>query len=276
MAGAHDVLTVVTQPDRPSGRGLQHKPSAVKKRATEIGLHVLTPDRLDAPFLQSIAQLRPQLLACVSYGKILPPAVLAIDGMAPLNVHPSLLPEYRGAAPIQSALRDGRALTGVSIIWMTPKMDAGDIVLQKEVAIGENETFGRLHDRLAGVGAKMLTEAAALLAEGALTRHPQDEARATYTKPISKDDLQIRFDATAKAVVDLVRSASPAPGAWTLFDGKRLKVIDARAEPLGSPDVTGEGPSIRASDGVVRLLSVVPEGRREMSGGEFARTRSKS
>lgn len=271
LASAHDVVAVVTQPDRPAGRGLRERQSAVKVRALELGLNVMTPERLDAAFVGSIAALNTALLACVSYGKILPDALLSIAGSTALNVHPSLLPEYRGASPIQAALREGRTITGVTVIWMSSKMDAGDIALQSEIAIGADEDLGTLHDRLATVGASLLAEAARMLAAGALPRQRQDESRATYTRPIDKDDLRIASASPARTIVDLVRSASPAPGAWLVYEGKRLKVLAARPEPAGSPLVSNDGPGIAAADGVVRFLRVVPEGKRAMSGAEFVR-----
>lgn len=252
---------------------MQLKPSAVRTRAEQLGLRVMAPQRIDAPFIAEMAELRPQLIAVVSYGKILPAALLDTATAGALNVHPSLLPEYRGAAPIQWALRDGRTQTGVTIIWMSPEMDAGDIALQRDVAIAPGENFGALHDRLAALGAQLLAAAARQLAEHRLPRVPQDHTRATFTKMLTTGDLLLKPDMTAKQNVDLVRSASPRPGAWTMFDGRRLKVIEARAEPPGSPLVTDDGPSVPASDGVVRLLRVIPEGRREMAGAEFARNK---
>jgi methionyl-tRNA formyltransferase len=140
------------------------------------------------------------------------------------------------------------------------------------VDISPDEDFGALHDRLADVGARALADAARSLAQtGTLPRTPQDRSAATFTKPIRKDDLRISEDRTAREIVDLVRSASPEPAAWTIYDGKRLKVLKASAEPAGSPAVTADGPSLAASDGVVRLLRVIPEGKRAMSGSEFAR-----
>lgn len=271
LAASHDVRAVVTQPDRPAGRGLKVRQSAVKERALALGLEVLEPERLDAAFVDSIARMRPALLACVSYGKILPDALLTAGGATALNVHPSLLPEYRGAAPIQAALREGRTVTGVTVIWMSSKMDAGDVAVQREISIRPDEDFGALHERLANVGAALLLEAAEMLARGALPRARQDENRATYTRPIGKDDLRIAPSSTARAAVDLVRSASPSPGAWLVHEGKRLKVLEARAEPAGAPAMTPDGPGLAVADGFVRFLRVVPEGKRAMSGAEFAR-----
>lgn len=274
LATTHDVRAVVTQPDRPAGRGLRERQSPVKRRALELGLDVLEPERLDASFVDAVARLQPKLLACVSYGKILPASLLTVAGASPLNVHPSVLPEYRGAAPIQAALREGRTMTGVTVIWMSSKMDAGDIALQREIAIAPGEDYGGLHDRLAAVGADLLLESAALLGEGVLPRVRQDESRATYTRPIDKDDLRISPSSTARAIVDLVRSASPAPGAWLVHEGKRLKVLEARVEPPGAQAVATDGPGIAAADGFVRFLRVVPEGKRAMTGAEFARASS--
>lgn len=274
LAASHDVAAVVTRPDRPAGRGLELRSSAVKKRAVELGLPVLTPERLDGEFIASIESLKPRLLACAAYGKILPAALLEIPGMIALNVHPSMLPEYRGAAPIQAALRDGRERTGVTIIWMSTKMDAGEIALAQGMEIEPGENYGTLHDRLALLGSRLLAEAAILAAIGALPRKPQDEHRVTFAKPVAKDDLRIDERSSAKSIVDLVRSASPSPAAWTMFDGKRLKVLEARAEGHDAPAVTSDGPSIQSSDGVVRLLRVVPEGKREMTGAQYARVRS--
>ena len=246
----------------------------MKVAASQHGLDILTPERLDQAFINSIGELRPALLACVSYGKILPKALLSIEGMTSLNVHPSMLPELRGATPIQAALREGRASTGVTVIWMSERMDAGDIALQRPEHISEDDDYGTLHDRLAETGAGLLGQAASLVASGELPRTPQDESRASYTRPIGKDDVRISLDQPARAVVDLVRSASPVPGAWLLWGGKRLKVLRARAEGPDAPEVSADGPALRASDGVVRLLRVVLEGRKSMSGAEFARLSS--
>jgi methionyl-tRNA formyltransferase len=272
LAAQHDIVAVVTQPDRPAGRGLALRSTPVMLCAREAGLPVLAPARLDPEFVAKIAAERPRILACASYGRILPRALIEMPGSTALNVHPSLLPEYRGATPIQTALRDGRTRTGVTVFWMTDEMDAGDIALQEEVEIGPLDDYGALHGRLAEVGARLLLSCAAKLAAGTLARTPQDRSRATFTKPIEKKDLQIRTEDSAKRIVDLVRSASPSPGAWTIFGARRLKVLQARAELPDAPSLSADGPSIQASDGRVRLLRVVPEGKRAMSGDQFARS----
>jgi methionyl-tRNA formyltransferase len=270
LAEAADIATVVTQPDRPAGRGLSLKATPVKNAAISAGLAVVTPERLDAAFIKSIASQHPGLLACVSYGKILPAPLLGIAGMTALNVHPSLLPEYRGASPIQAALREGREETGVSIVYMTDELDAGDIALAQAVPISANDDFGSLHDRLSLIAADMLARAAVLLSRGELPRSPQDASRATFTKPISKEELRIDPAAPAHAVVNLVRSASPSPGAWIVYNGTRLKVLEAEAV-RSSERPAGDDLVIACGDGLVRLVRVVPDGMREMRGFEYAR-----
>ena len=290
VAAAHDVVGVFTQADRPAGRGLKLRATAVKAAAVGASLPVETPDKLDARFVGSVARLRPETLVTVSYGKILPAALLAVPTLGALNLHPSLLPAYRGATPIQSALRDGLTETGVSVIWMTPKMDAGDIALERRVAIEPADDFGTLHDRLAGFAAELIALALARLSRGALGRVPQDEAVATFTRPLTRQDGRLSFE-DAGSSANLVRSLSPAPGAWTELAGKRIKVLRARAEPAvatrpqevgttlsggaAAPGVIasleGDGPVIACRTGALRLLRVVPEGKPPMSGADFVR-----
>ncbi len=256
----------------------------VKTAALQAGLRVFAPERLDDSILCEVGSLRPDLLACVSYGKILPQRLLEAPALAALNVHPSLLPAYRGAAPIQAALRDGRSSSGVSVIWMTPQMDAGDIALAREVSIDERDTYGTLHHRLAVLAAELLAEAVEQLACGRLGRQPQDHSRATYTRLIGKHELQLDFTQPTKDIVNQIRSASPRPGAWVMLDHRRLKVLEARAErraPEGRRpgevlEYAGDGPLIATLDGSIRILRVVPEGKPEMSGADLARNKART
>jgi methionyl-tRNA formyltransferase len=280
LAREHDVVLAVTQPDKPSGRGLALSPSLVKEAACELGLDVETPVKLDGDFVDRVIARRADVLACASYGKILPAALVTHPAMPALNVHPSALPKYRGATPIQAALLAGDASTAVTIMWMAARMDAGDIALQVPAEIEPEENYGALHDRLADLGASALLEALTQLARQTLPRVPQDEALATYTRPISKADLELRFTTRSQELADRVRAFSPKPGAWISYDGRRLKILAASAErgaPLGSPgtlSVTEDGAPLFATiDGALRLETVVPEGKRQMSGREFARGR---
>ena len=273
----HDILGVYTQADRPAGRGLKMTPTPVKTAAAAAGLPVFTPERLDGAFCEAVDALSPDVLVSVAYGKILPPRLLATPKLGALNVHPSLLPAYRGATPIQAALRDGLARTGVSIIWMSGRMDAGDIALAEDVEILPDDDFETLHDRLALVSAQLLARAMTELAKGTLARVAQDETAATYTRPLSREDARLRLD-DARRNVDVIRSLSPKPGAWLELRGKRVKVLQARAEgdAPGQPgallSLAGEGPLIACTAGALRLLRVVPEGKPPMSGADFARS----
>jgi methionyl-tRNA formyltransferase len=229
------VRLVVTQPDRPSGRGHRLTPTPVKAAAREFGIDVVEPARLfDA--LELLRETNADLFALASYGKIVPRAVLALPPLGFLNVHPSLLPLYRGATPLQSALRDGATKSGVTIIRMDAGMDTGDIVLQEARALGARETYGELHDRFALLGARLLVEAVERAVAGTLACTPQssvgirpEEAAATLTRPLRKDDLTIDWTRGAKAVVDLVRSLAPQPLARHIVrEGCSLKIVSAR------------------------------------------------
>ena len=276
----HDVIAVFTQLDRPAGRGLKLRPTPVRVAAQDAALPAFTPQRLDVAFVAGVRELHIDALVTVSYGKILPAALLAVPSLGALNVHPSLLPAYRGATPIQAALRDGCTRTGVSVIWMSERMDAGDIALARDVAVEPADDYGSLHDRLAHVGAQLLVRALTLLAAGKLPRTPQDESRATFTKPISKEEQRLSLD-DAREAVNVVRSLSPKPGAWLDLGGRRVKILEARAEDVTGSGAVGtivsigddkDGPIIQCRVGGLRLMRVVPEGKPPMSGADFART----
>ena len=272
LAGAHDVAGVYMQADRPAGRGLKLTQTPAKIAALELGLSVATPEKLDAGEIARVAALRPHVLATVSYGKILPAELLQTASLAALNVHPSLLPQYRGATPIQAALRDGRRTTGVSVIWMSPRMDAGDIALARPIAILDEDDYRTLHDRLATLGAALLLEALHELGAGRLERVPQDDGKATYTKLLTTDDRRLDFDADPRDVINLIRSLSPKPAAWTMLSGIRVKLLlgDIAASGAGVPGTVlgpdGDGLVVACRTGAVRLLRVIPEGKPSMSG----------
>jgi methionyl-tRNA formyltransferase len=229
LLAEQNIVAVCSQPDRPAGRGLAVTPTPVSVAARKAGIPVLTPSKLDDAFVARVRWYQPALLAVASYGKILPAKLLALEGSAALNLHPSLLPRYRGATPIQAALRDGADETGVTVFWMSLGLDDGDIALVRRVRIDPADSFKTLHDKLAAVGAELFAEAAKRLARNELPRTPQRPEDATYTKPLTKEDLRLRFDVPAQAAVNQVRSLSPKPAAWMPFDGKRLKILEAVA-----------------------------------------------
>jgi methionyl-tRNA formyltransferase len=278
LALEHEVVLVVTQPDKPSGRGLSMTPSPVNTAARGLGLAVETPEKLDDDAVRRLTKGRAEVLACASYGKILPAALVTNPALPALNVHPSALPKYRGATPIQAALLAGDATTAVTVMWMAARMDAGDIALKVPVDIGSDEDYGSLHDRLAEIGARTLLDALSLLGLGELPRVQQDETAATYTRPITKSDLELPLTATSRELAARVRAYSPKPGAWLTHEGKRLKILAASAEPGVTPDAPGtlsiasDGePIVATVDGLLRLKTVVPEGKRAMSGRDFVR-----
>jgi methionyl-tRNA formyltransferase len=260
-------------------------PTPVKAAAEAAGIAVLAPERLRdfAPVLQA---LEPDLFIVVSYGKIVPADVLAVPktGLA-LNVHPSLLPLYRGATPLQSVLRDGRAQTGVTIIAMDAGMDTGDIVAQEPTAVGPSETYGELHERLALAGARLLGEAIDRLERGALERRPQAglapeaEIAATLTRPLRKDDFVLDWSMPARALADRVRAFAPAPGARATVAGSPLKILaahavdgagDARAGEIAG--IAGDALLVATGDGRLALERVVPPNRGALNGADFARS----
>jgi len=254
-------------------------PTPVKTTSLELDLPIITPPRLDGDAVAQALAAKPDVLVCVAYGKILPSALLTGPRLAALNIHPSALPRYRGATPMQAALLAGDEATAISIIWMSDRMDAGDIALQTPAAIEPDDNFGTLHDRLARDSAALIINALQLLATDSLPRLAQDESQATYTKPVAKQDLELRFDRGALELSRRVRAYAPRPGAWMRFAGGRLKVLDARPDsgevdgPPGSVHRARDGGALAATaDGALRLLKVVPEGKRQMSGEEFGRS----
>jgi methionyl-tRNA formyltransferase len=270
------VRGVVTQPDRPAGRGHKLVATPVKRAAEERAIPVLTPERL-RPAVDEVRALGAEAFVVASYGKIVPQAMLDLVPVA-FNVHPSLLPYYRGATPLQSVLRDGATETGVTIIAMDAGMDTGDILLQERVAIGERETYGELHDRTAATGARLVVEALERYATGTLARTPQsalgvpDETiAATLTRPLRKDELVVDWSASPRRIVDTVRSLAPNPAARATIDAETLKVLDARLARDDEPDggLTRDDGYVHAR---VALLRVVPPNRGAMTGGAWRRS----
>jgi len=226
---ATQVVAVFTPPDRPAGRGRLPRPSAVKLAALELGLPVHQPERVSrGEGLELLRESRPDLLVVAAFGEILRPEALAVPRLGAINLHASLLPRYRGAAPIQRAIMAGERVTGVTVQWMAPEVDAGDLVLQRRLEIGEEEDFGSLHDHLASLGAEAAVEAVHLIGTGAAPHLPQDHQLATYAPPISSEDLTIIWSRPADDIARLVRAFSPQPGARTTRGGDLLKVLSAR------------------------------------------------
>ena len=224
VRSGYPVIGVVTQPDRPQGRGRTIAPPPVKLLANGLGLTVLQPEKVRTPdFLETFRQLAPDLVIVAAFGQILPGEIIHGPREGCINIHPSLLPKYRGAAPINWALIRGEEKTGVTIMRMDEGVDSGDILLQEETPIGAEETFGALHDRLAKMGAGLLLNALAMLEAGTLQPRPQDHRLATTAPRLAPEDGLIRWDADARTIVALIRGLSPTPSAYTLLGRKKVE-----------------------------------------------------
>ena len=225
----YDVLAVVTKADRPKGRGRRMVASAVKQFASTLAYPVLQPAGVKEPgFVEKIIALAPDLFVVVAYGHILPGSILAIPRLGAINIHASLLPKYRGPAPIQWAVINGEHETGVTTMWMDEGMDTGDILLSSKVPIGPEDTSETLHQRLAEAGAGLLIETLSQLESGRLKGTPQDDSAATYAPLLKKEDGRINWSKDATSLDAFIRGMNPWPGAFTLISGRRLKILKAR------------------------------------------------
>ncbi|MFO8082455.1 MAG: methionyl-tRNA formyltransferase [Armatimonadota bacterium] len=278
----HEVVLVVTQPDRPAGRGREMRPSPVKVRAEELGLPIVTPeDASEQAFIDRVAAADPELGVVVAYGEILRPKLLELPAEGFVNVHYSLLPELRGAAPVYGALRRGLKRTGVTIQHMAEKLDAGDIILQRETKIVDRDDRGTLTERLTQIGVTALLDAIALVEAGNAPRDAQDEALSSYVGRVHSEDCRIDWSMPADEVRNLVRACTPWPGAWCMLGDNRVRVQDLSAvqNVLTNEGTPGEivelpssgGPVVRCGRDVVQLERLQPAGKRAMSGEEFLR-----
>ena len=276
VEAGEDVVGVVTQPDKPKGRGYTLTPPPVKVYAEEKGLPVYQPKTLrDEAFADLLRQIDPEVIVVVAFGKILPANVLDYPKYGCVNVHGSLLPAYRGAAPMQRAIIDGCAETGITTMFMDVGLDTGDMLLKKSVAIDLHDTFETVHDKLGECGAELLLRTLALLKAGEITPEKQDDALATYAQKIEKEDCLLDFSRTAKEVHDRIRGLSPIPLSFThTSDGRLLKILSSEpVEGKGRPgeviSLSGGRITVACGEGAVALLSVLPEGKKRMSAADF-------
>lgn len=278
LAGPDSVVGVVCQPDKPAGRGQHLALPPVKQVALEAGVPVFQPEKLRVP--EAIATLTawaPDLIVVAAYGKILPKSILELPPRGCINVHGSILPKYRGAAPIQWAILRGERRTGVTIMRMNERMDAGDMLLVVETDIGPDETYGALQTRLAQLGAPALCEAVARLHAGTLVGHPQHEEDMTLAPMIKKEDGRVDWHQPAVNLARMVRAFNPWPSAFTHLDKKQLKIHRAHADahtadaPPGTVVSLIEGIRVATGEGTLLLDEVQLEGRKRLQAAEFAR-----
>jgi methionyl-tRNA formyltransferase len=275
LASRHRVLAVLTQPDRPAGRGLASSPSEVKRLALARGLTVMQPASLrDSAAQSQLERLHSDVMAVAAYGLILPQTVLEVPPKGGINVHASLLPRWRGAAPIQRALLAGDTVTGISIMQMDSGLDTGPLLMQESVAIRDEDTAGTLHDRLAELGARMCVRALDALEAGALSPSPQADREATYAPKIRKAEAQIDWRESASAVQRRVRAFNPTPGAGATLRGLEVKlwtctVSGDRGAPGEVLDASEKGLLISCGEGAILATELQRAGGKRLRVGEF-------
>jgi len=276
LEGQDEIVTAVSQPDKPAGRGQELQACAVAQFARERNLPLLQPEKLNEETVRQIRSLQSDLIVVVGYGKILPNELLNIPLQKCVNVHFSLLPKYRGAAPVQWALINGETETGVTTLFMTDKLDAGPILLQKRLPIEPEDTVESLSRRLANAGADLLAETVDLLKRNELNSIPQNDREATTAPSLKKKDGRIDFGNKARVICNQIRGMTPWPGTFTLLEGRFLKVLQAEALPRHKPEAAGTilavgplGLEVACGQESLLLKEVQLEGKRRMPATEF-------
>lgn len=273
-----EIVGVVTQPDKPKGRGYTLTPPPVKVYATERGIPVFQPTTLkDGAFAEELERLAPEMIVVVAYGKILPKYVLDYPQYGCINIHGSLLPKYRGAAPMQRAIMEGETVSGVTSMYMAEGLDTGDMLLKEEVAITEDDNFETVHDKLGEAGARVLLRTVDAAKKGELHPEPQDDALATHAAKIDKAECRMDFSTDVKVLHDRIRGLSPFPLAFTtLTNGKLLKIVKARYEKCACEEEYGKvvradksGIAVSAAGGLIVFETMVPEGKKAQSAADM-------
>lgn len=283
IEAGHSVSAVFTQPDKPKNRGHRLQMTPVKEYALEKGIEVFQPLSLrkgedGEKSLQILQDLNPDCIVVVAYGQILPKAVLDIPKYGCINVHASLLPRYRGAAPIQRCIMEGEKTTGVTTMYMAEGLDTGDMILKEELPIPDDMTASLLHDRLSEMGASLIADTLSRLEAGNAPRTPQTEVNTCYAAMIKKEDCFIDFTQPVQKVYNQIRGLSDSPCAFTFLDGKRLKVyfseiIDGESAAPAGAVIEGKGLCVSCGGGILRLTEIQPEGGKRMKDSDFLRGR---
>ncbi|HKL79653.1 MAG TPA: methionyl-tRNA formyltransferase [Mobilitalea sp.] len=280
IEAGHEVIAVITQPDKQKGRGKQISYSAVKELALEHGLIIYQPLKVRNPeFVQLVKNMAPEVIIVAAFGQLLPKDLLDIPPLGCINVHASLLPKYRGAAPIQYAIINGEEETGVTIMYMDVKLDTGDMILQEKTQITKQETGGSLHDKLADLGAKLLIEALIKIKAGTADRIPQDDSKANHVKTLNKDMGNIDFTLPAVQIERLIRGLNPWPSAYTHLEGKTLKLWSAEVgdtdndntEPGTIIEIQRDAIVVATGDKALVIKELQLEGKKRMNSDAFLR-----
>jgi methionyl-tRNA formyltransferase len=274
----HDIIGIFTKIDKPNSRGKKIKFNPIKQFGLDNDIEVYQPNSVKTEeTIELVKELNPDLIVVVAYGKILPQEVIDIPKKGIINVHSSLLPKYRGAAPIHAAIINGETESGVTIMDIVKELDAGDIILQKKTPINETDTLEDLHDRLAIIGSDALLEAVDMIEKGIATRTPQDESKVTFVKPIKKEECEIHWDHSMERVYNFIRGLNPFPSAYSfsneklykiyfvekydrVYDGEFGEVVDL---------IKGKGPIIKVLDGSLIITSIKPENKRKITGSDL-------
>ena len=278
----HGISVVITREDKPRGRGKTMMPTPVKSLAIEQGIPVYTPKTLrDEAFVELLDQYKPEIIVVVAYGKILPLNVIEYPKFGCINLHVSLLPKYRGAAPMQRAIMAGEKETGVTIMYMAEGLDTGDIISVEKFPILPEDDFEAIHDRSAEVGSRLLSETIESIYLGKAERVKQDDSLACYAAKVEKEDCRIDFNLPAKTLDCIIRGVTPIPGAFCYQNGKMLKInkatpVSGKGTPGKVIDVSAKGEgyiTVACGEGALRITALIPEGKGKMTAGDYLRGR---
>ena len=282
LTSEDEIVGVVTQPDRPKGRGYNLVPPPVKECALKNNIPVYQPETLkDEAFGKLLKEIDPELIVVVAYGKILPENVINYPEYGCINVHGSLLPKYRGAAPIQRAIMNGEKTTGITTMYMEKGLDTGDMIEMYEIAIKPEDNFETLHDKLASLGAYALLSTINVIKSGKVKRYKQDDSKSTYAKKIEKEDCLVDFSKNAQSIHDQIRGTSPFPLSYAFLKGKMIKFVSSFLTEINTSKPAGTVVSlekgniyIAACDGVIGIDSVLPEGKGRMKASDYINGRN--
>ncbi len=278
LAAGHEIAAVFSQPDKPKGRGYSMTPPPVKVKALEYGIPVYQPKSMrDGEALKIFNEIKPDVGVVIAYGKILPQEILDAPAYGCINVHASLLPKYRGAAPIQWSVIDGEPKTGVTTMQMDAGLDTGDMLLVSETDIAPDETAGELHDRLSAMGAALIVKTLDALAKGGLKPQKQDDSRSCYAKMLTKELCAVDWSRSAREIHNQIRGLSPWPVATAALEGKKLKLHRSAVSPLDCPEaapgeiISLDPLTVQCGSGAVELLEIQAEGKKRMLSSDYLR-----